>query len=108
MASEAPTDGEVPPEVSAVRPGEELDWDSLVAYLHAHVPELSGTFSVLQFPNGSANLTYLLQLGDQRVVLRRPPFGALAPGAHDMRREYKVLSTALAGLRSGAASVPPR
>jgi aminoglycoside phosphotransferase (APT) family kinase protein len=25
-------------------------------------------------------------------VLRRPPFGVIAPGAHDMRREYKVLS----------------
>jgi aminoglycoside phosphotransferase (APT) family kinase protein len=47
---------------------------------------------VLQFPNGSANLTYLLRFGDARVVLRRPPFGRIAPGAHDMAREYRVLS----------------
>jgi aminoglycoside phosphotransferase (APT) family kinase protein len=47
---------------------------------------------VLQFPNGSANLTYLIRFGDLELVLRRPPFGTLAPGAHDMRREYKVLS----------------
>jgi aminoglycoside phosphotransferase (APT) family kinase protein len=87
-----PGDEGVPPEVAAVRPGQELDWDSLVAYLRVHLPELTGDFRVLQFPNGSANLTYLLQFGDQRVVLRRPPFGAIAPGAHDMRREYKALS----------------
>ena len=31
--------------------------------------------SVLQFPNGSANLTYLLSFGERRFVLRRPPFG---------------------------------
>ena len=36
--------------------------------------------SVLQFPNGSANLTYLLSFGDRRFVLRRPPFGVIAPG----------------------------
>src|SRR5439155_15649520 len=46
----------------------------------------------LQFPNGSANLTYLLRVGTHELVLRRPPMGQLAPGAHDMRREYKVLS----------------
>ena len=48
--------------------------------------------SVLQFPNGSANLTYLLTFGERRFVLRRPPFGVIAPGAHDMTREYRVLS----------------
>jgi aminoglycoside phosphotransferase (APT) family kinase protein len=47
---------------------------------------------VLQFPNGNANLTYLLRLGGHELVLRRPPFGQIAPGAHDMRREYRVLS----------------
>jgi aminoglycoside phosphotransferase (APT) family kinase protein len=47
---------------------------------------------VLQFPSGSANLTYLLRFGPTELVLRRPPFGVVAPGAHDMRREYKVLS----------------
>jgi aminoglycoside phosphotransferase (APT) family kinase protein len=82
----------VPPELAPVRPGEELDWAALAAHLREHVPELAGDFKVLQFPNGSANLTYLLDFGDRRVVLRRPPFGVLAPGAHDMRREYKALS----------------
>ena len=56
------------------------------------LPAVAGPLTVLQFPNGSANLTYLLRLGDHELVLRRPPMGQIAPGAHDMKREYKVLS----------------
>ena len=81
-----------PAETAPVRPGEELDWAALEAYLRANLPELSGDFAPLQFPNGSANLTYLLRFGDTELVLRRPPFGIVAPGAHDMKREYRVLS----------------
>jgi len=86
------TDTIEPPELAPVRPGEELDWASLAAYLHQHIPELTGAMEVLQFPSGSANLTYRLQFGDTELVLRRPPFGVVAPGAHDMRREFRVLS----------------
>src|SRR4051794_41931781 len=51
----------------------------------------------MQSPNGSANLTSLLTFpppdgGQQQFVLRRPPFGVVAPGAHDMAREFRVLS----------------
>lgn len=81
-----------PPEVAPVRPGEGLDWDALAAYLRAQLPDLAGEFHVLQFPNGSANLTYLVQMGEQQLVVRRPPFGQIAPGAHDMRREFRTLS----------------
>jgi aminoglycoside phosphotransferase (APT) family kinase protein len=83
---------EIPPETAPVRPGEQLEWSTLEAYLREHLPELSGDFETLQFPNGSANLTYLLRFGDTELVLRRPPFGVVAPGAHDMKREYRVLS----------------
>jgi aminoglycoside phosphotransferase (APT) family kinase protein len=84
-----------PPELAPVRPGEELDWARIESYLRAELPadlEISGGFEVLQFPNGAANLTYLVRFGERELVLRRPPFGTLAPGAHDMKREYKVLS----------------
>jgi aminoglycoside phosphotransferase (APT) family kinase protein len=84
--------GLVAAEVAPVRPGEELDWDALAGYLRSHLPELAGDFRVLQFPNGSANLTYLVQIGQTDLVVRRPPLGQLAPGAHDMRREYRTLS----------------
>jgi aminoglycoside phosphotransferase (APT) family kinase protein len=33
-----------------------------------------------------------LRIGDHELVLRRPPMGQIAPGAHDMKREFKVLS----------------
>lgn len=75
-----------------IRPGESLDWDKLENYLRTELPELEGPFSVAQFHGGHANLTYLLRFGDRELVLRRPPFGKIAPGAHDMQREYRVLS----------------
>lgn len=81
-----------PPELAPVRPGEELAWDRLESYLRAQLPSLTGDFSVLQFPNGSANLTYQVRFGETRLVVRRPPFGQLAPRSHDMHREHRVLS----------------
>lgn len=79
-------------EIAPVRAGEQLDWPALESHLRAHVEGLDGEFSVLQFPRGSANLTYCVRFGDRRLVVRRPPFGKIAPGAHDMGREYRVLS----------------
>jgi aminoglycoside phosphotransferase (APT) family kinase protein len=89
--------GEVPaPEVAAVRPGEQLDWGALAAWLRPRLaealPGVDGRLEIRQFPNGSANLTYLLRVGARELVLRRPPMGQIAPGAHDMKREYRVLS----------------
>ncbi len=75
-----------------IRPGEKLDWKTLEAHLRRELPELKGEMTVAQFHGGHANLTYLLRFGERELVLRRPPFGKLAPGAHDMRREYRVLS----------------
>lgn len=48
--------------------------------------------SVEQFPGGHSNLTYLVRVGDREAVLRRPPFGSKVKSAHDMTREYRVLS----------------
>jgi aminoglycoside phosphotransferase (APT) family kinase protein len=84
-------DTELGPELGPVRPGEELDEERLGAYLHAAL-DIDGPLLLQQFQRGSANLTYLVELGGQRFVLRRPPFGQIAPGAHDMRREFRVLS----------------
>ncbi|HSG88267.1 MAG TPA: phosphotransferase family protein [Pseudomonadales bacterium] len=82
-------------EVAEVRAGEEQDWPALEAWLRANVDadvDLSAPMQPLQFPSGSANLTYLMRFGDTELVVRRPPFGTLAPGAHDMAREHRVLS----------------
>lgn len=45
---------------------------------------------VRQFPGGASNLTYLLRLADRELILRRPPAGQKAAGAHDMGREHRV------------------
>lgn len=45
---------------------------------------------------GRSNLTYRLTSDDATFVLRRPPLGHVLPTAHDMGREYRVLS-ALSG-----------
>ena len=50
------------------------------------------SWSSEQFPRGFSNLTYLLRIGERELVLRRPPFGAKIKSAHDMGREFAVLS----------------
>jgi len=77
---------------SAVRPGEELPTESLFEYLSKHLEALEGPLIVEQFPAGFSNLTYLLRAGDRELVLRRPPVGAKIKTAHDMGREYRILS----------------
>jgi aminoglycoside phosphotransferase (APT) family kinase protein len=80
------------PEVAPVRQGEDLDWARVEPWIREGMPDLEGPFEVEQFPGGHANLTYLIRFGERELVLRRPPFGPVAPGSHDMVREYKVLS----------------
>ncbi len=75
----------------AVRPGEELDVARLSAYLSRHF-DSSGPVTVEQFPSGHSNLTYRVTRGAREFVLRRPPFGSQVKTAHDMGREYRVLS----------------
>lgn len=79
-------------EARSARPGEELDQQRVADYLRAQIPELTGDFELLQFPGGKSNLTYLVRVGDTELVLRRPPHGTKAKSAHDMGREYRILS----------------
>lgn len=75
-----------------VRPDERLDETKLAAYLKGILPGVDHPPLVRQFGGGAANLTYLLDYGTHQYVLRRPPLGQVAKSAHDMAREYKVLS----------------
>lgn len=77
---------------TAVRVGEELDTERLQAYLNERLPGGEGTLVVEQFPKGFSNLTYRIRFGIRDLVLRRPPFGATIKTAHDMGREYRILS----------------
>jgi len=76
----------------SVRQGEELPAERLFEYLAAHLPDLKAPLTIEQFPAGFSNLTYLLRAGDCELVLRRPPIGAKIKTAHDMAREYRILS----------------
>jgi aminoglycoside phosphotransferase (APT) family kinase protein len=75
-----------------VRPGEEIDAAALALWLKPRLPGIEGPIAIEQFPGGHSNLTYLLRFGDDELVLRRPPFGSKVKTAHDMGREYRVLS----------------
>ena len=57
-----------------------------------HFPGEHGPLDVKQFPSGHSNLTYSVHLGNRELVLRRPPFGSKVKSAHDMGREFRVLS----------------
>ncbi len=77
---------------ASVRPGEEIPVERLSTYLNREKPELGGPVIVEQFPHGHSNLTYLIRAGDKEYVLRRAPAGNQVKGAHDMGREFRVLS----------------
>ena len=79
-------------EARDIRAGEEFDHATLERYLRAALPGVTGPLSVAQFRRGHSNLTYLLRVGDRELVLRRPPIGAAIRTAHDMGREYRILS----------------
>ncbi len=76
-----------------VREGEEFDLERLRIWLSRYLPgDFDEEIGVEQFPKGYSNLTYLLRSGNKSFVLRRPPFGSTVKTAHDMGREFRVLS----------------
>jgi aminoglycoside phosphotransferase (APT) family kinase protein len=56
----------------------------------------SGPLRAELITGGRSNLTYRITDGTRIWVLRRPPLGHVLPTAHDMSREFRVIS-ALAG-----------
>jgi aminoglycoside phosphotransferase (APT) family kinase protein len=85
----------------AVRDEDAFDVEAVAGWLREHAlafrEDLEGTPEVRQFPGGASNLTYLLRYPSRDLVLRRPPAGVKAAGAHDMEREF-VIQRALAPL----------
>lgn len=78
-------------EPTFIRSGEGVFTDKLEFYLQK---QLSTTekLTIRQFPSGFSNLTYLLNLGDQQLVMRKPPIGVNVKSGHDMSREFSVLT----------------
>jgi aminoglycoside phosphotransferase (APT) family kinase protein len=69
-----------------------IDQPRLFAWMAGHVPGVGEPLSVSLISGGRSNLTYLVETRERRVVLRRPPLGHVLPTAHDMRREWRVIS----------------
>ncbi len=69
-----------------------IDAVRLGTYLASVGLRLDPAEPIRQFGTGMANINYRLTAGGRRLVLRRPPDGDLPPGAHDMAREFRILS----------------
>ncbi|MDQ8163179.1 MAG: phosphotransferase family protein [Gemmatimonadota bacterium] len=83
----------------ALREGEQVDANALLAWLVTSVPALvppGAHLLIRQFPSGFSNLTYLVTVehaqGTRALVLRRPPRGVAAGIAHDVGREHGILT----------------
>ncbi|RYU10469.1 phosphotransferase family protein [Nocardioides iriomotensis] len=80
----------------AVRDEDAFDVDAVASWLREHADDatgLDGTPDVTQFAGGASNLTYRLDWPSGRsLILRRPPAGVKAKGAHDMGREHTIQS----------------
>jgi aminoglycoside phosphotransferase (APT) family kinase protein len=69
-----------------------LDLAVLKRFFDDHVPGFRGELVAELMHGGRSNLTYRITDGHTAWVLRRPPLGVLTPSAHDMGREYRVVS----------------
>jgi aminoglycoside phosphotransferase (APT) family kinase protein len=82
--------------MSSPTPGQELpglDLDRFRAFFEDACPgEVAGPLSGSLIAGGKSNLTYVVGDGHQEWVVRRPPLGHVLATAHDMRREYRVMS----------------
>ena len=70
-----------------------IEVDAVESWIAARVPELAPPFRWLRLEGGHSNLTYQIQDAAERyAVVRRPPLGQLLPKAHDMGREFVIIS----------------
>ena len=70
-----------------------FDSERVTAWLAEHVPGLQSPLQWTKLPGGHSNFTYRVDDAVGRtLVVRRPPLGELLPTAHDMRREFTVIS----------------
>ena len=90
-------------DTTTVRDGHQLDESALARYLTDHLPEFRGPLVVRQFEGGQSNPTYHLHTPDRDYVLRKKPPGQLLPSAHQVDREYRVMTA----LRNSSVPVPP-
>ena len=72
--------------------GKPVDLHALRTWLIKRIPFLEGPWRITRFPDGFSNLTYLIEAPAGECVIRTPPPGADIRSAHDMGREYRILT----------------
>ncbi len=78
-----------------------IDFERLTPWFSEHVaPVKELTAKVVG--HGRSNITYRMEADGQAWVLRRPPLSHVLPTAHDMKREFRVISA----LEGTAVPVP--
>lgn len=81
-----------------------LDLPRFAAWFDGACPgEIGGPLRGQLIAGGRSNLTYEVTDGTKSWVVRRPPLGHVLATAHDMRREYQVITA----LRDTDVPVPP-
>ncbi|MEM7323952.1 MAG: phosphotransferase family protein [Actinomycetota bacterium] len=67
--------------------------DAVTEWLAANIDGAVPPFTFEFITGGHSNLTFKVTAADgRRLVLRRPPLGAVLATAHDMGREHKIIS----------------
>ncbi|MDV7243319.1 MULTISPECIES: phosphotransferase family protein [Rhodococcus] len=79
-----------------------LDLARLGAWFAAEIPGADGPLRASLIAGGKSNLTYQVTDGRSTWIVRRPPLGHVLATAHDMGREYRVMSA----LQDTAVPVP--
>lgn len=79
-------------EITPVRANHRFDEARLEQYLAERMPGFRGPLRVSQFLSGQSNPTFLLETRDARLVMRKKPPGTLLQSAHQVEREFRVIS----------------
>lgn len=79
-----------------------LDLERLGPWLSTVVPGAGADLTARLIAGGKSNLTYEVSDGRSAWIVRRPPLGHVLATAHDMAREYRVMSA----LRGTGVPVP--
>ena len=90
MTTTTPDPGQ--PSIGAVRDNQRLDDAALNTWFRANVADPAEPLVLSQFNRGASNPTYLITAGATRWVLRKKPPGTLLASAHQVDREYRVMS----------------
>lgn len=79
-----------------------VNTDALRNYLESHIGPVTD-YTVSRHQAGHSNETLFVTWDDETYVLRRPPPGDTAEGAHDVIREYHIIDA----LQDSEVRVPP-